>query len=94
VESLYNKLRSQLEDDEDETLSGAADCDDCTRLTLCAKRLELLIDQLADEPFFRDVVTKMQCTLFQVAYSVTRYDTICLRLLVTSPPGIEVCEIL
>jgi len=65
VESLFNKLRSTLKDSSPEW-TGDIECDACTRLSLCAARLERLNDELADETVFRDILAKMHCTLFQV----------------------------
>jgi len=76
VESLFNKLRSQLEEPGAAGAGpgegAAAKCDDCSRLSMCATRLDRLVAQLADEPVFRDVIAKMQCMQFQVTTSRRR----------------------
>ena len=66
VEALFNKLRRQLANSSPELTGAGVSCDDCTRLTLCAARLERLFSELADQHVFRDILAKMQCTLFQV----------------------------
>ena len=65
IECLFNKLRSEFPDTTPEW-TGAIECDDCRRLAMCAERLEQLSAELAEEPIFRPVLAKMQCTLFQV----------------------------
>jgi len=65
IASLFNKLKAEFPDETPEW-TGASPCDDCSRLALCATRLEELATELAAEPIFRTVLTKMQCTLFQV----------------------------
>jgi len=66
IESLFNKLRSEFADSTPEWTAGTIECDDCRRLALCAERLEQLAAELAEDPIFRPVLAKMQCTLFQV----------------------------
>jgi len=68
VESLFNKLRAEFEDTSPEW-TGAVECDDCSRLALCVARLELLSVELSEQPVFREILAKMQCTLFQVGYA-------------------------
>jgi len=69
IESLYNKLRSAFKDSKPEW-TGAAECDDCSRLALCAARLEQMSTELAEEPDYRGVHAKLMCTLFQVYMSI------------------------
>jgi len=65
IESLYNKLRSEVPGSTPEW-TGAVECDDCSRLALCAARLERMSTELAEEPVFRGVHAKLMCSLFQV----------------------------
>jgi len=65
IESLFNKLRAELQDPAPEW-TASVDCNDCRRLALCTARLEQLIRDMSKESIFRDIIAKMQCTLFQV----------------------------
>ena len=46
--------------------AAAVECDDCTRLSLCAERLEEMAVELSMDPAFREILAKMRCTVFQV----------------------------
>ena len=70
IESLYNKLRSEFEEPSPTEPTSAVECDDLKRLSLCSTHLHQMAVSLADQPFFREILPKLQCTLFQVSQSM------------------------